>query len=228
MTYSAPMAQRTDLGPLLRRYRTNISLLGAIGWLAAGPLIFVITVVIAGVLERPELLFIVLVGLAITAVAVAYLLWSGSAHLDVHAAGVVVGRRFLVGRPREIRFTEIHPGTLRVHTGASNLLPNWQLRFARDSSACLFLAPGADRAVSFLGPDLDSELSAVVRPPVHGRGIVVFASPVAEEIADQLRAGLERVGCPPQLAREYLRHGVNPLPGNGFRAEQTIPGMGYR
>lgn len=222
------MAQRSDLGPFLRRYRTRVSAPGALGWLSLGPAIIVITVVIAGALERPELLLVVLVGAVITAVMGGYLLWSGSAHLDVHAGGVVVGRSVLAGRPREIRFTEIHPATLRLHSRAGNLLPTWQRRFQRSTSARLYLAPGADRAVSFLGPDLDTELSATVRPPVHGRGIVVFASPVAEEIADQIRAGLERAGCPPPLSREYLRHGVNALPGNGFDAEQTIPGMEHR
>ncbi|MGO3209147.1 MAG: hypothetical protein ACTIJK_05060 [Brachybacterium sp.] len=222
------MAQQTSLGPRLQRYRTRVPILAAIGWLSVGPLIILVTLGVAGVWRLPELLLVTLIGVIITAAMAAYLLWSGSAHLDVHAGGVVVGRSILAGRPRELRFTEIHPATLRVHTGIDSLQPTWDRRFRRPSSAHLFLGPGADHAVSFLGPDRDSELSGTARPPVPGRGIIVFASPAAEEIADQLRAGLERAGCPPPLAREYLRHGVRKLPGNGLRARQEIPGMEYR
>lgn len=228
MPYFAPMAHRTSLGPRLQRYRTSVSCRAAIGWLSAGPLITLITVVVVGIWRAPELLLITLVGVIITAAAVAYLSWSGSAHLDVHAGGVVVGRSVLAGPPRAMRFTEIDPTTLRLHTGIDSLQPTWDLRFDRSSSAHLFLAPGADGAVTFLGPDRDSSLSGASRPPAPGRGIVVFASPAAEEIADQLRAGLERAGCPPQLARDYLRHGVRKLPDNGFDAGQMLPGMEYR
>ena len=222
------MTQRSSLGPRLQRHRTAVSALGVIGWLVTGPLIVLISLVVVGASRLPELLLIALVGVVITAVMVAYLLWSTSAYLDVHEGGVVVGRSISAGRPRQMRFTEIHPGTLRVHTGINSLQPTMSQRFGRFSNAHLFLASGSDLGVTFLGPDRDSELSGRDRPPADGRGIVVFASREAEAIADQLRAGFERAGCPPHLAREYLRHGVRKLPGNGFRAQQQIPGMAYR
>lgn len=219
------------LGPRLRRYRTSVSVLAALGWLLTGPLITLISFVVIGGIWTPDLrtfAIVVPVGILITTALAAYLLWSTSAHLDVHEGGVVVGRSVSAGAPRRMRFTEIHPGTLRVRSGIGSLQPTMSLRVSGWSRAHLFLAPGAERGVTFLGPDRDSELSRGSRPPAPGRGIVVFGSREAEEIADQLQAGFERAGCPPELAREHLRHGVGELPDNGFRAGQQTPGMEYR
>ena len=219
------MTPQTLLGPHLRRFRTSLSTLAILGWLAAGPLVVVATVLISGIAGAPEWLLVALLGLVILAVSSAYLLWSGSAHLDVHEHGVVVGRSFLGGAPRAMRFTEIDPLTIRVVAGAHTLLPIWQVRIRRPSSAHLFLFPRADRAVTFLGPDQDSALSGPRRPVAPGHGIVVFGSQQAEEIAHQLRTGLERAGCPPHLARWSAGLGVHELPGNGFTAAQHVPGM---
>lgn len=219
------MTPQTLLGPRLRRYRTSLSPLAILGWLALGPVIIVLTVLVADVADAPALLLVVLIGLLILAVSVAYLLWSGSAHLDLHEHGIVVGRSFLGGAPRSMRFTEIDPSTIRVFSGAHTLLPIWQVRFRRSSSAHLFLFPRADRAVTVLGPDRDSDLSGMQRPVAPGRGVVVFGSQQAEEIAHQLRTGLERAGCPPHLARWSTGFGVHELPSNGFTAAQQVPGM---
>lgn len=219
------MTPQTILGPRQRSYRTSLSPLAILGWLAAGPLITVITVLVVGIADILGVLLAVLFGLAILAVAAAYLLWSGSAHLDLHEHGVVVGRSFLGGAPRAMRFTEIDPSTIRVFAGAHTLLPIWQVRIRRSSSAHLFLFPRADRAVTFLGPDQDSALSGMQRAAAPGHGIVVFGSQQAEEIAHQLRTSLERAGCPPHLARWSAGIGVQELPGNGFAAAQEIPGM---
>ena len=159
------MTQRSSLGPRLQRHRTAVSALGVIGWLVTGPLIVLISLVVVGASRLPELLLIALVGVVITAVMAAYLLWSTSAYLDVHEGGVVVGRSISAGRPRQMRFTEIHPGTLRVHTGINSLQPTMSQRFGRFSNAHLFLASGSDLGVTFLGPDRDSELSGRDRPP---------------------------------------------------------------
>ena len=196
-----------------------------LGWLALGPLIIVLTLLAVGIADVLGVLLAVLFGLVVLAVSVAYLLWSGSAHLYLHEHGMVVGRSFLGGAPRAMRFAEIDPSTIRVFTGAHTLLPIWQVRIRRPSSVHLFLFPRADRAVTFLGPDQDSALSGMQRPVTPGRGIVVFGSQQAEEIAHQLRTGLERAGCPPRLARWSAGFGVHELPGNGSEAERQIPGM---
>ena len=158
------MTQRSSLGPRLQRHRTAVSALGVIGWLVTGPLIVLISLVVVGASRLPELLLIALVGVVITAVMAAYLLWSTSAYLDVHEGGVVVGRSISAGRPRQTPSTEIHPGTLRVHTGINSLQPTMSQRFGRFSNAHLFLASGSDLGVTFLGPDRDSELSGRDRP----------------------------------------------------------------
>ena len=219
------MTPQTLLGPRVRRYRTSLSPLAILGWLALGPVIIVLTLLVTGIAGAPELLLVALIGLGIMAVSVVYLLWSGSAHLDLHEHGVAVGRSFLGGAPRAMRFAEIDPSTIRVFTGAHTLLPIWQVRFRRSSSAHLFLFPRADRAVTFLGPDQGSALSGMQRPVAPGHGIVVFGSQQAEEIAHQLRTGLERAWCPPHLARWSAGFGVHELPGNGFTAAQQGPGM---
>lgn len=225
MAHWAPVTPQTLLGPRLRRYRSSLSALAILGWLAAGPLITVITVLLVGIADVRGVLLAVLGGMVVLAVAVAYLLWSGSAHLDLHEHGVVVGRSFLGGAPRAMQFTEIDPLTIRVVAGADTLLPIWQVRIRRPSSGQLFLFPRADRAVTFLGPDQDSALSGVQRPVAPGNGIVVFGSQQAEEIAHQLRTGLERAGCPPHLARWSAGLGVHELPGNGSEAARQVPGM---
>ena len=225
MAHSASVTPQILLGPRVRRYRTSLSPLAILGWLAAGPLITVIPVLLVGIVDAPGVLLAVLAGVAVLAVSVLYLLWSGSAHLDLHEHGVVIGKSFLGGAPRSMRFTEIDPLTIRVFAGAHTLIPIWQARFRRSSSAHLFLFPRADRAVTFLGPDRDSDLSGMQRPVVPGRGVVVFGSQQAEEIAHQLRTGLERAGCPPYLARWSTGFGVRDLPGNGFTAAQQVPGM---
>ncbi len=219
------MTPQTLLGPRVRRYRTSLSPLAILGWLALGPVIIVLTLLVTGIAGAPELLLVALIGLVIMAVSVVYLLWSGSAHLDLHEHGVAVGRSFLGGAPRAMRFAEIDPSTIRVFTGAHTLLPIWQVRFRRSSSAHLFLFPRADRAVTFLGPDQGSALSGMQRPVAPGHGIVVFGSQQAEEIAHQLRTGLERAGCEGHLARWSAGFGVHELPGNGFTAAQQVPGM---
>src|SRR5690606_2893836 len=66
--YSAPMTQRSSLGPRLQRHRTAVSALGVIGWLVTGPLIVLISLVVVGASRLPELLLIALVGVVITAV----------------------------------------------------------------------------------------------------------------------------------------------------------------
>jgi len=135
-----------------------------LGWLALGPLIIVLTLLAVGIADVLGVLLAVLFGLVVLAVSVAYLLWSGSAHLYLHEHGMVVGRSFLGGAPRAMRFAEIDPSTIRVFTGAHTLLPIWQVRIRRPSSVHLFLFPRADRAVTFLGPDQDSALSGMQRP----------------------------------------------------------------
>ncbi|MGO2608278.1 MAG: hypothetical protein ACTH8V_14260, partial [Brachybacterium tyrofermentans] len=47
----------------------------------------------------------------------------------------------------------------------------------------------------------------------------------AVEIAEQIRAGLERGGCPPRLARWSQRFGVERVEGPHYRAVKQIPGM---
>lgn len=219
------MTPQTLLGPRLGRYRTSLSPLAVLGWLALGPVVILVSVLVSGLTGTAEVLLIGLGGLVVLAVSVGYLLWSGSARLDLHEHGVAVGRGFLGGTPRTMRYEEIDPSTIRVFAGADCLLPIWQARFRRSSSAHLFLAPRADRAVTFLGPDRDSVLSGAPRPTAAGRGIVVFGSLQAEEIAQQLRAGLERAGCPPRLSRWSAGFGIQRLPRNGYAAAQVVPGM---
>ena len=49
------MTPQTLLGPRLRRYRTSLSPLAILGWLALGPVIIVLTLLVTGIAGAPEL-----------------------------------------------------------------------------------------------------------------------------------------------------------------------------
>lgn len=163
-------------------------------------------------------------GLLLLAIAIVFLAWCTSTRLDLHQHGVVLGRGVLGGRPRAMWFTEIHPASIRVFSdidairplrgGQRMLYPSWHF------------SPDADLAVTFLGPDPGGDPApGRARPPQPGRGIAIFGSREAEEIAAALREGLECGGCPPHLARWSAQFGIQELKGTGLRAQGRIPGM---
>jgi len=213
------------LGPLVRRYRTTVPILPALGYLSLGPLTVIVLVVSAVAFDRPSALAALPLGLVLILFGVLFVLWSGSAYLDVHRKGVVIGRRVLGGEPRAMWFTEIHPATIRVFSRIDDIRP-LRAGAARMISTHWHFAAGADLAVTFLGPDRDTSFTAQLRRPAPGPGIVVFGSREATEIAAALRAGLERGGCPPHLARWSEQFGTQELKGLGRRAQRHIPGFG--
>lgn len=207
----------------MRRYRTTVPVLPALWYLSIGPLAVLGLLVLAVRFDRPSALAALPLGFGVALAGVLFVLWSTSAYLDVHREGVVIGRRLLGGELRAMWFTEIHPATTRVFSGIDDIRP---LRFGqRMISTQWHFAAGADLAVTFLGPDRRTHLTSALRRPSPGTGIVVFGSHDAPEIATALRAGLERGGCPPHLARWSQQFGVTPLAGTGSRAQGQIPGI---
>lgn len=211
------------LGPLVRRYRTSVSALAVLWYLSIGPLVVVLSVVLSVYFDRSSILAGVLIGALVSIIAVLFLAWGTSAYLDVHRNGIVVGRRLLGGEPRAMWFTEIHPASIRVFTSIDSIRP--LLGRQRVISHHWHITPGADRAVTFLGPDRRTLLSPRQRPPQPVQGIVIFGSRDAAEIAAALRAGLERGGCPPHLARWSEQFGVQEIRGTGLHAQGQIPGV---
>ena len=223
------------LGPTVRRYRTSVSALAVVWYLSIGPLVVVVSVVLSVYFDRSSILVGVLIGALVSVISVLFLAWCTSAYLEVHRHGVVVGRRLLGGEPRAMWFTEIHPASIRVFSSIDSIRP---LRFGqRVISHHWHIAPGADHAVTFLGPDRRTVLSPRPRPPRPVQGIVIFGSRDAAEISTALRAGLERGGrggrecgverggCPPHLARWSEQFGVQEIRGTGLYAQGQIPGV---
>lgn len=219
-------AEHHLLGPRLRRYRTSVSPLAVAWYLSIGPLLVVVCAVFVMFFDRgPVLLVIgVAVGLLLLVLALVFLAWCTSAHLDLHRDGVVLGRTVLGGRPRAMWFTEIHPASIRVFSDIDTIRP---LRGGqRMLSHRWHFSPGADLAVTFLGPEPWSDPETVrARAPRPGPGIVIFGSHDAEQIAVELRRGLERGGCPPHLAHWSAQFGTEEIQGMGLRAQGQIPGM---
>lgn len=220
------MPHHTVLGPRLRRYRTSVSPLAVLGYLSLGPLLVVVTVVLVVSFDRgPALLAVgTATGILLLVLAIAFLVWCTSAFLDLHRDGVVLGRSVLGGRPRAMWFTEIHPASIRVFSDIDTIRP---LRGGqRMLSPSWHFSPGADLAVTFLGPAPGGDpVPGRARPPHPGGGIAIFGTREAEAIAAALREGLERGGCPPHLARWSARFGAERLRGTGLRAQGRIPGM---
>lgn len=214
------------LGPRVRRYRTSVSPLAVAWYLSIGPLLVVVCAAFVVFLDRgPELIVIgAVIGLLVLAIAIVFLAWCTSARLDLHQHGIVLGRTVLGGRPRAMWFTEIHPVSIRVFSDIDTIRP---LRGGqRMLSPAWHFSPGADLAVTCLGPDPGGDPApGRARPPQPGRGIAIFGSREAEEIAAALREGLERGGCPPHLARWSAQFGIQELKGTGLRAQGRIPGM---
>ena len=212
------------LGPRVRRYRTSVSPLAVAWYLSIGPLLVVVCAAFVVFLDRgPELIVIgAVIGLLVLAIAIVFLAWCTSARLDLHQHGIVLGRTVLGGRPRAMWFTEIHPASIRVFSDIDTIRP---LRGGqRMLSPAWHFSPGADLAVPCLGPDPGGDPApGRARPPQ--RGIALFGSREAEEIAAALREGLERGGCPPHLARWSAQFGIQELKGTGLRAQGRIPGM---
>ncbi len=214
------------LGPRVRRYRTSVSPLAVAWYLSIGPLLVVVCAAFVVFFDRgPELIVIgAVIGLLVLAIAIVFLAWCTSARLDLHQHGIVLGRTVLGGRPRAMWFTEIHPASIRVFSDIDTIRP---LRGGqRMLSPAWHFSPGADLAVTCLGPDPGGDPApGRARPPRPGRGIAIFGSREAEEIAAALREGLERGGCPPHLARWSAQFGIQELKGTGLRAQGRIPGM---
>lgn len=212
------------LGARLHRFRTAPSVLALLWYLSLGPLVIAVSIVLGIWRELPWMLWAAVpVGGIIGIVAVAFLGWSCSSFLDLHERGVVVGRSLLGGAPREMLFTEIHPASLRVFSSIDDIRP---FRGAsRMISSDWNLAPGADLAVTFVGPDRRTGLGPIPRPPQPGRGIVIFSTPQAQVLAEQLRRGVEAAGCPAHLARWSQQFGVQEIRGIGGRTHAQIPGM---
>lgn len=214
------------LGPRVRRYRTSVSPLAVVWYLSIGPLLVIVCAVFVVFFDRgPELLVIgAAFGLLVLAIAIVFLAWCTSARLDLHQHGIVLSRAVLGGRPRTMWFTEIHPASIRVLSDIDTIRP---LRGGqRMLSPSWYFSPGADLAVTFLGPAPGGDPApGRARPPRPGQGIAIFGSPEAEQIAAALREGLERGGCPPHLARWSAQFGTEELKGTGPRAQGRIPGM---
>ncbi|MDN5600728.1 MAG: hypothetical protein L0G52_09390 [Brachybacterium sp.] len=209
------------LGPRTRRYRPSIHLSHALPYLGCIPAILAL-VSLGSVLLGDgggigTFLIVAVLHLVVTGFVCA-VQWS--AYLDLHEHGLVVGRT-LPGRRRPMRFTEIHPATLRVFSGIDKvrsgvyapIRPNWHF------------TGGADLAVTFLGPRRSRRLPPEPRPPAPGNGIVLFGARDAVQIAEQIRKGLERSGCPPQWARRPEQFGIEDLTGSATDAQARIPGM---
>ena len=211
----------STLGPRIRRYRPSIHLSHALPYLGCIPAVLALVSLGSALLGDGGGIGTLL------AVAVLYVAFTGlvcavqwSAYLDLHEHGLVVGRTVLGGR-RPMRFTEIHPATLRVFSGIDAVrgglyAPIW---------ANWHFTGGADLAVTFLGPRRGRSLPRAPRPPAPGRGIVLFGARDAVQIAEQIRKGLERSGCPPHRARWSEQFGVEDLTGSSSDAQARIPGM---
>lgn len=207
-------------GPPLVAYRTSVSVLHVLLMLSLGPLVIVAGVAAGLLRDLPWLLLLsVPAGILLTAAVLAWLVWSHSATLRIYHHGVSVGR--VGGSRRDMWFGEIHPATIRVFEDIDSLrsLPY------RAISTHWHFSGGADLAVTFLGPERSSGAGRGIRHPAPGRGIVVFASRRAPEIAHQLREGLERSGCPAHLARWSEQFGASELEGIGRMAQRSVPGM---
>lgn len=209
------------LGPRIRRFRPSIHLSHAVPLLGCGPSLGIICIVSGLLISNVGFAgFGVLLLVAFPPIIAALATFHWSAYLDLHERGLVVGRS-VIGRVRPMWYSEIDPSTIRVFTKIdevrgphrSQILANWHF------------TGGADLAVTFLGPHLATELGPQARRPQPGKGIVLFGSRDAVEIAEQIRAGLERGGCPPHLARWSQRFGIERVEGPHHRAVQQIPGM---
>lgn len=187
---------RIDLGRRLARHRGQITGWTALSWLLLLCVPIGIGIGLGATGWLPWWLAVVAAMPALVAV-VLYAIWVESSALDVHAHGVVVGRTFLGSSHRWIRYDEIHPASIRVFSGIDDIRtpphrvvwPGWNIGL------------GSDMAVTFLGPSPHLAIGHRPRPPAPGPGVVIVAARHAHEAAAQLRAGLERAGCPPHLAR---------------------------
>ncbi|MGP5089748.1 hypothetical protein [Brachybacterium tyrofermentans] len=215
------MPETSALGSRIRRYRPSIHLSHALPYLGCFPatlaLMSLASVLVGDGAEVGTLLLVAVLYLVLTGLVCA-VQWS--AYLDLHEKGLVVGRSVL-GRRRPMRYTEIDPTTLRVFSGIDAVrgglrAPIW---------ANWHFTGGADLAVTFLGPRRGRRLPPAPRPPAPGSGIVLFGSRDAALIAGQIRAGLERAGCPPHLARWSEQFGIEAVTGASFEAQEKIPGM---
>lgn len=209
------------LGPRIRRCRPSIHLSHALPYLGCFPatlaLVSLGSVLLGDGAGIATYLIVAVLYLVVTGFVCA-VQWS--AYLDLHEHGLVVGRALLGGR-RPMRFTEIHPATLRVISGIDTvrsgvyapIWTNWHF------------TGGADLAVTFLGPRRSRRLPPEPRPPAPGNGIVLFGARDAVQIAEQIRKGLERSGYRPQRARWSEQFGIEDLPESATDAQARIPGM---
>lgn len=157
------MTEHATLGPRVRRYRTSASLLAVVWYLSIGPLLVIVCAAFVVFLGRgPELIVIgAAIDLLLLVISIVFLAWCTSAYLDLHPEGVVLGRTVLGGRPRAMWFTEIHPASIRVFSDIDAIRP---LRGGqRMLSPAWHFSPGADLAVTYLGPDPGG---AIRRPAV--------------------------------------------------------------
>ncbi|HIY67141.1 MAG TPA: hypothetical protein H9830_12800 [Candidatus Agrococcus pullicola] len=217
------MRRATQFGPLIQRYGTTVSVGHVLWQLSIGPLLLIASVGVGLVQERGEPRWWLTVAVAATLlfiIAGVVLLWSTSAFLDVYAYGIVIGRRFPGSPVRHMWFAEIHPASIRVFDDIDSVR---SLPFRSLSSKWHF-SGGADLAVTFVGPDRGTAIGTYARQPSPGTGYVIFGSQRAEEIADLIRAGLERGGYPHDAAHETAAFGVQRLRGVGSMALGSIPG----
>lgn len=216
-----PMHPAYALGPRIRHYRPSIHLSHALPFLGCGPL-FGIVCILGGALGAGGKaigfgLLLLLTFPLITGLVCA-VHWS--AYLDLHEHGLIVGRS-VFGGSRPMRYSEIHPATVRVFTKIDNVRGPFRAQILMS----WHFTGGANLAATFLGPHPFTALTDRARPPQPGPGIVLFGSRDAVEIAAQIRAGLERAGCPPHLARWSQQFEIERVEGPHSHAEKQIPGM---
>lgn len=210
-----------SLGPRIRRCRPSIHLSHALPFLGCGPVLGILGIGIGLLTGDGGALGVgVLLALVLTPITLLVCTIHWSAYLDLHTNGLVVGRVF-PSSSRAMWYSEIHPATIRVFSRIDDL------RSGLNAQIPLrwHITGGANHAVTFLGPLRHGPLSTRARPPAPGRGMVIFGSRQAAEIAAQIRAGLERGGCPPHLARWSEKFSIEAVRGPGFFGEKQIPGM---
>lgn len=149
-----------------------------------------------------------------------WLTWSASAVLTLHRHGVRVGRR--LGRVRSIPYGSIHPASIATYADISRIVnsarplvwPRW------------FIFVNSKEAVSFVGPARASVVGpGQPPPPVAGDGFVLFATPDADVVADELRRALLAHGVPREQA--YASAGRSPVDLAGVlltTRRQAMPG----
>ena len=158
--------------------------------------------------------------LVVGTLAVAWIVWSTSSTLHLHAHGVALRR---IGERHDIPYGSIHPASIATYSDISGVVSV----VVRVVPHAWHIHPTSTGAISFVGPSPGAVRGpGFTPPPAPGDGFVLFASRHAEEIAQELRVALVAHGVPQHLA--WWSASAGPLQPGGFVSTARDEMPGYR